>query len=687
VVVYYSGHSDEEGLLVAGERISYDDLRHRIQGIPAEVRLAILDSCASGAFTRNKGGVRRPPFLLDASANTKGHAFLTSSAINEVAQESNRIGASFFTHYLVSGLRGAADVNRDKRVTLQEAYQFASAETLARTEKTRGGPQHAAYEFDLVGTSDLVVTDVRSTQATLGLGADLSGRIGVRDGAGNLVVELRKTGGAAMELGLEAGTYRVTLESSATPFEAEVTLALGQHAELARLAFHPGKPLEVATARGDAPPAAEAKPVATVAATVVPPLRSTWIHLGLFPMSGDGEVDVHGFSFGFVADRVGQLSSGLQLSIAANLIDRSMSGGQVTVGANILRGPGVGAQVSVGGNYATGFLRGVQSSVGMNYVREWFSGLQMTVGANVVGGDVHGIQMAVGANVAAGRLAGAQFSAGANVARHESHGLQVSAGANVATGGFRGAQIAAGANYAGAVSGTQIAPINMAGSARGLQLGVVNAAWDVTGNTIGTINLAAHSRGFDLGVVNVAGEHDGEALGVLNLIGNGIHSVATYATESMLSNLAFKLGSRHLYTSFLLAYQPGDDLASGPQRFGHSSRRHAFGLGVGWRQPLAVGRLRYLEIEASNLSIRSGFSSDAYGFAHNDDEPMLASLRAQVGIEIASGLNAIVGISGNVTIAWSGRDVNLAPDFLQAVQRSGQTTVREYPGLMVGLQY
>ena len=94
-----------------------------------------------------------------------------------------------------------------------------------------------------------------------------------------------------------------------------------------------------------------------------------------------------------------------------------------------------------------------------------------------------------------------------------------------------------------------------------------------------------------------------------------------------------------------------------------------------------------MEIEASYLNIRSGFSSSAYGFDSEDDHPMLASLRAVLGIEIASGLNAIAGISGNVTIAWAGRDLDLGADFLQAVQRSGQTTVREYPGLLLGLEY
>ena len=53
--------------------------------------------------------LRRPPFLVDESADMRGHAFLTSSAETEAAQESDRIQASYFTHFLVSGFRGAAD--------------------------------------------------------------------------------------------------------------------------------------------------------------------------------------------------------------------------------------------------------------------------------------------------------------------------------------------------------------------------------------------------------------------------------------------------------------------------------------------------------------------------------------------------------------------------------------------------
>ena len=135
LVVYYSGHADEQGLLLGADRYSYRTLRDRLDQMPADVRIAVLDACASGAFTRLKGGRTRPAFLVDESADMRGHAFLTSSAETESAQESDRIRSSYFTYYLISGFRGAADLSGDGKVTLNEAYQFAFNETADRVAK------------------------------------------------------------------------------------------------------------------------------------------------------------------------------------------------------------------------------------------------------------------------------------------------------------------------------------------------------------------------------------------------------------------------------------------------------------------------------------------------------------------------------------------------------------------------
>jgi hypothetical protein len=248
----YSGHSDEQGLLLGASRLDYPELRRELDRVPADVRVAILDSCASGAITRAKGGVHRPPFLLDQSSRVSGHAFLTSSAADEAAQESDRLHASFFTHALLTGLRGAADASGDGVVTLNEAYQFAFRETLASTEATQGGPQHATYDIGLVGSGDVVMTDLRRADAVLVVPEQLDGRVFVRNAAGQLVAELRKLRGARVELALEEGRYAVQVAQAQHVLSGSIELVASRRAFLdeARLS---SAPLAPAVARGQGP--------------------------------------------------------------------------------------------------------------------------------------------------------------------------------------------------------------------------------------------------------------------------------------------------------------------------------------------------------------------------------------------------------------------------------------------------
>lgn len=257
VFIYYSGHSDENGLMLGGEHVSYTQLRQWLEATGADVRIAVLDSCASGAMIRLRGGTRRPSFLDDVSVDARGHAFLTASSASEAAQESDRIGAAFFTHYLVSGLRGAADNNRDGRVTLNEAYQFAYSETLGRTVQTAAGAQHPAYDIQLAGTGDLVLTDLRSTDASLVLGKDVSGRVYVRDLTDRLLVELRKEPLHPVELGLAPGEYTVALDREGHQLGANVSLTHGNSARLEQAQFVATAPL-VTTSRGSTRPVATA---------------------------------------------------------------------------------------------------------------------------------------------------------------------------------------------------------------------------------------------------------------------------------------------------------------------------------------------------------------------------------------------------------------------------------------------
>lgn len=496
LLVYYSGHSDEQGLLLEGERLSYRELRSEIDQLPADVRIIILDSCASGALTRLKGGSRRPPFLLDTSTKLAGHAFLTSSSYDEAAQESDRLGGSFFTHALLSGLRGAADATQDHRVTLNEAYQFAYQNTLARTEGTQSGPQHPGYDIQMVGAGDLVMTDLHNLTAGLVLTKELEGRLNVRDSQDDLVVELQKPRGREVELGLEPGDYRVVLDRDGRYSSAAISVAAGNPRQLTEADFRPMAAADTRT-RGDF-------------STASPGSRSDRdivrrdLLISLWP----------GMSNARTED-------------ARTMADYSLN---LTIGRNF----GVdGAEFGALGNWNLGDVNGFQVSGVIDLVEGSIDGFQSAGVINRVGHRAKALQFAGVANSVGGDVVGGQSAGVVNVARAV-RGAQVAGVVNLARGPVGGAQISGSGNYAPSLRGLQLSVVNLCGNTSGAQIGVVNVA--------GTVH------GTQIGVVNVANEVSGAPVGILSFMRHGRHQLAAWNTDVTPFNLGVKLGNRNAYS-------------------------------------------------------------------------------------------------------------------------------------------
>lgn len=402
-VFYYSGHSDETGLLLGGVHVDYKRLRAMIDAVPADVRIGILDSCSSGAFTRFKGGKKKKPFLAGAAADVAGHAYLTSSSADEAAQESDRIGGSFFTHYLVTGLRGAADFDNDRRVTLNEAYRFAFDETLARTETSAGGPQHAAYDIQLAGTGDLVMTDLRKTSAKLEIAAQVSGRIYVRDRRGNLSAELFKPRDAGeLTLALEPGDYQITIDDGQRLHKAEVSVRKGKTSELEVDGLE-DIPIEGTRLRGGPEPDRGEAPLP-------PPGGYTRVPFNIGAAPGAelntafrGRKIRNNFSVGLGATGAAGLD-GVQAAVGAVWTTDYSRGVQAAVGATVAQGPAWGVQTAVGATWARSRMTGVQIAA-LNYAKD-LRGMQL--GAVSLAGEARGLQAGVVAYTE-GKVDGAQI--------------------------------------------------------------------------------------------------------------------------------------------------------------------------------------------------------------------------------------------------------------------------------------
>ncbi|MCB9663666.1 MAG: hypothetical protein H6732_06120 [Alphaproteobacteria bacterium] len=500
VVFFYSGHADDRGLTPSGQRLPWAELRTRIAGLDAELRVAVIDACASGSFLRGKGGVQQPGFLQDQGTLASGEVYLTSASADEAAQESDRLGGSYFTHHLVTGLRGAADANADLRVSLSEAYDYAYQQTVAGTELSWAGVQHPGYAIDLTGRSDVVLTDLRARTAALALDTRLGGTITVRDDSGRMVAEVDKPLGEPVLLALPPGTYTLRLWTPSQTYKARLQVPSGGATEVGSATFQPVASLERTRLRG-------ARPLATWTTT-----HRGAFHLAPFVGSQGLRRDVRlaGFGFNVLGATHAQLT-GFELG-AGTVIGSDLVGVDWEGLFSFVRGRATGWQLGAL-TWSGADLRGVQ----------WAGVLART------GGDASGWQIATVA-LADGRLHGVQW------------GLVTLSGAHSPAPG-------AGWQLAGVYA-------RAAGSFDGVQMGLVTHADDLRGAQLGVVNVAKERTGLQLGLVNVSRGGRGESLGLVTWASNGYHAVDVWSGAYAPIGLSLKLGTKVLYTGFELGLDP-----------------------------------------------------------------------------------------------------------------------------------
>ena len=226
--VYYSGHADAQAMHLGTSRLPFDHLRGLLESTGATVKVMVVDACRSGELTRVKGAAPATPFEIQAEDTlaSAGSAIITSSAVGEDAQESERLGGGVFSHHFVVGLLGAADASRDARVTLSEAYRYAYNETLRTTSRARF-VQHPTYAFKMREREDLVVTRL-TDNAGLGrlrLGAPGNWMLipeGIEDAK---VIEVSVA--EPMEVLVEPGPYVARRRDESAVFEGRTQVAAG----------------------------------------------------------------------------------------------------------------------------------------------------------------------------------------------------------------------------------------------------------------------------------------------------------------------------------------------------------------------------------------------------------------------------------------------------------------------------
>lgn len=250
---YFSGHGDRDRIHLGDEAIAMTDLAARVRTVPASLRVLVTDACRNYA-TRSKGITTEPGFAIASPSENPadGAVWLFASGEGEPAQESDELQGALFTHYWVSGLRGAGDANGDGRVTLAESYDFAYSQTLLRSSRGSGVLQHPTAVFDLHEAGPIVLTKTYGTGTWVGFPRTTDAHYLVYAlGSRSVMGEIWGNADHDAVLGLPPGRYLIQRRGSAGSAGLALSLSSGEARTLHASDFRPMPEEQLASKGGD----------------------------------------------------------------------------------------------------------------------------------------------------------------------------------------------------------------------------------------------------------------------------------------------------------------------------------------------------------------------------------------------------------------------------------------------------
>ncbi|NOH02307.1 MAG: hypothetical protein HND47_10300 [Chloroflexi bacterium] len=179
LVLYFSGHGvrDEFGSLYLAVKntvraklratgIKSDYIREVMDQSRSKRQVLILDCCNSGAFTQGtKAATGVSIGTASAFETGYGRIILTASDSTQYAWEGDKVigetDSSLFTHYLVAGLEGEADIDGDGRITVDELYDYAYEKVILATPKQTPSKFTSRQQGEIILRESTRIEDVK----------------------------------------------------------------------------------------------------------------------------------------------------------------------------------------------------------------------------------------------------------------------------------------------------------------------------------------------------------------------------------------------------------------------------------------------------------------------------------------------------------------------------------------------
>lgn len=131
ILFYFSGHGLQNAFLPMDfdghlNKIKHSEIKEIFRNSKAKYKLCIADACHAGGLSKAKDvNLSGSSYYYEAFKGARGGtAFMLSSKAEEISIENAGLRQGIFTHFLIKGLKGNADEDKNKLVTISEVYEY-----------------------------------------------------------------------------------------------------------------------------------------------------------------------------------------------------------------------------------------------------------------------------------------------------------------------------------------------------------------------------------------------------------------------------------------------------------------------------------------------------------------------------------------------------------------------------------
>ena len=145
VLFFFSGHGDPNVFYTHDKALHFNTLYGIFKQTQARRRLIFADACFSGTL-------RKLSDREDSGKSTAGIDLLIflSSRSSQYSREDLSLKNGAFTYFLLAGLRGGADFNRDSYITAKELFDFVNPKVKERTRGTQVPVMWGQFNVNMV---------------------------------------------------------------------------------------------------------------------------------------------------------------------------------------------------------------------------------------------------------------------------------------------------------------------------------------------------------------------------------------------------------------------------------------------------------------------------------------------------------------------------------------------------------